>query len=348
MNWVNTGLKEYYPKMNPDILNHFSNQVIIVINVIINVCNLSKEDLYQRLQHNSYRDLKDLSTFWYPFIKTKDRLNLNEWSQIVKYSNIKYNQGEIKVPTFNIEDIEAQTLAIIETINQYGNWFLPNWIDIFPDLQDPQKSILQFNSQSNNARKSRQNLYNLWIENDVVNKYSNIPLFPSYKPNSYFFYNNFPSLDKPYDPFYKLFAMEWLSQLKIFHSFRSNKIIMVTAGTGVGKSTIVPMIFWKALFKNSSIIPQIICTQPRIAPTTKNADRISSQIGSEINRNPDSDSHSYIQYNTSSYKSAISDKDTYLRFQTDGVLFQNLLNNQQINEQLIIIDECHEHKTNMI
>ena len=49
----------------------------------------------------------------------------------------------------------------------------------------------------------------------------------------------FPDLDKPYDPFYKLFAMEWISQLKLFHSFRINQLILVTAGTGVGKSTII-------------------------------------------------------------------------------------------------------------
>ena len=54
MNWVNTGLEEYYPKMNPDLLDHFSDQIIIIINAIINKCNLIPEALYQRLQHDSY------------------------------------------------------------------------------------------------------------------------------------------------------------------------------------------------------------------------------------------------------------------------------------------------------
>ena len=378
-NEIYQGLRGFYPLMDDTILLRFAKEIYSLLDDIVNSCSVgddldsnttSEEALVIRLFYNNYQDLRDLSTMWYPYINSEDRKKLQSWEDILLYSNLKYNQGHIEIPHFDESDIINQTKEIRKTLEVFGDWFLPNWIDIYPDVNDVKRSRLIFNRETNSARRDndpedarnvKQKVYDLWIRHDIKKRYSQAQLFPSYakhdatkiKPHN-FFVNNFPKLENDFDPFYQLFAMEWISQLKIFHSFRSNQVILVTAATGVGKSTIVPMILWKALMKDT-LKPFVICTQPRIIPTTNNANRIANQLGLDTipeddqallpNRQPP-EQQPFAQYKTGSTSSHITDKNTYLRFETDGILLNSLID-QAIFNHMIIIDECHEHKTNM-
>jgi ribosomal protein S18 acetylase RimI-like enzyme len=370
--------------MEENTLMHFASEMEKVIDAILENCTFynngsdNRDTLKKRLEHANFRDLRDLSTMWYPCISfdglpnQKDKIRT--WEDIVQLSNISFSQSLNGTPSFTRNDIEKQTSEIITTLQDFGTWFLPNWIDIFPDeFKDSGKnehkhSVLRFDDNTNNARDITDGIYDLWIKYDIKARYLNFRLFPFYLPNPSFFETNEPKIGEK--RFYGFFAMEWLSQLKVFHCYRANQVIMVTAATGVGKSTVAPMILWKALFKTRRE-PKIVCTQPRIIPTEKNARRIASQIGIELKDEKDDGKdikklsfpnlpdkndkarakrfkeHSVIQYRSSSRKTKVSDKDTYLRIQTDGTLLQSLTTSTVIEQDMIMIDECHEHKTNM-
>ena len=138
-NEIHQGLRDFYPAMQVEELEFLSIQMDTIIPLISQYCNISDElmnnnrdqdiILMERLTYNNYQDLRDLSTMWYPYISSEDRQKLTTWDDILKYSNIKYN----KIDVFNKQNIQNQTDAIRTTIENYGNWFLPNWIDIYPD-----------------------------------------------------------------------------------------------------------------------------------------------------------------------------------------------------------------------
>lgn len=161
-----------------------------------------------------------------------------------------------------------------------------------------------------------------------------------------------------------MYAMHWISQLNAFHKMFHNRIHFITGGTGVGKSTQIPKLLLYAcrmLFYNNSA--QVICTQPRIAPTVENATRISKELGLPI-----SDGFNYIQYKhgNGAHPALLPQQPFYfttccLVLVTDGVLRERLASNLSLLRykteknsfsrtnvfDVVIVDEAHEHNTNM-
>jgi hypothetical protein len=169
---------------------------------------------------------------------------------------------------------------------------------------------------------------------------------------------------------YTFYGNDYISQLNIFNHYINNQIIYVTGGTGTGKSTQVPKLLMYMLkmydYKNNG---KTICTQPRISPTEGNAKRVSTELGVSININNVKTDEYYLQYkhqkdqHTKEHCSHLT-----LRFVTDGTLLEEVINNPFIKEKvkkpsrqfkddyiygfnnnydLIIVDEAHEHNTNM-
>lgn len=171
-------------------------------------------------------------------------------------------------------------------------------------------------------------------------------------------------------PWYTMYAMDWVSQLLFFHKFINNRVIMVTGSTGVGKSTQIPKLLLyslKAINYNTS--GSVICSQPRIPPTLSNASRISTELGVPIMRyDPDHkldlpSNNFYVQYQHSEDSHMKHISSNTLTVSTDGILSANIMNNRMMKRQIesrgkieyrveneydvIIVDEAHEHNTNM-
>ncbi|CAH6421425.1 DEAD/DEAH box RNA helicase [uncultured virus] len=165
------------------------------------------------------------------------------------------------------------------------------------------------------------------------------------------------------ETWFTFYAMDWISQISFFHRYLNNRVMFVTGGTGVGKSTQVPKLLLYALkaidYKN---LGKIICSQPRVPPTRGNSEIIASQMGVNID---DLNNNYYIQYQTKEDKHILNNQEMNLKIVTDRILLNDLMNNiisksRKYNDKskeyeyfsdniydIIIVDEAHEHNINM-
>lgn len=149
------------------------------------------------------------------------------------------------------------------------------------------------------------------------------------------------------------YAMDWISQINFFHRYLNNRLIYITGSTGTGKSTQIPKLLLYALkMIDYNYTGKIICSQPRIPPTIKNAETIGTQLGVPLSKN-----NYFVQYQYSGKKHTKNIEYLTLNIVTDGLLYQKILNNpllkknyNEYNENLydiVIVDEAHEHNKNM-
>ena len=176
---------------------------------------------------------------------------------------------------------------------------------------------------------------------------------------------------------YNFYAMDWVSQINFYHHYINNRIVMLTGGTGVGKSTQTPKLLLYGLKAVDKIFDgKIICTQPRISPTVDNAKQIARELGVDIeNYSPIYKKNiktvmGIIQYKYEGDDHIDDDQEYYLRIVTDGTLLvelkESFLLKNPINQKkskfdlkndkvyglknlynIVIIDESHEHNANM-
>ena len=161
------------------------------------------------------------------------------------------------------------------------------------------------------------------------------------------------------------YALDWISQISFFKHYIFHQIMYVTGATGQGKSTQVPKLLLYALkcidYKYNG---KAICTQPRITPTIDNATRIAEELGvpieetSNLSNNKIKTNNYHVQYK---YQKGEHIMDNYnsLTIVTDGTLFTEILKNPTLKTtfndkikntniyDIIIVDEAHEHNTNM-
>ena len=163
------------------------------------------------------------------------------------------------------------------------------------------------------------------------------------------------------------YAMDWIAQINFFHHYIYHQILYVTGATGQGKSTQLPKLLLYALkvidYKNNG---KVICTEPRIPPTINNSSRISIELGvplDEINNNSTiklKTNNYYVQYKHSEDQHINNNiYHGFIKITTDGTLYEELksnivmkyiINDKYINKNIydiIMIDESHEHGTNM-
>jgi hypothetical protein len=152
---------------------------------------------------------------------------------------------------------------------------------------------------------------------------------------------------------YGYYSMDWIFQLQLYHRYLNNRVIYITGATGQGKSTQVPKLLHyavKALGMNWN--PRVVSTQPRTKPTRDNAVFIAKEMGVPIKVFSKSigaevrSFNNYIQYQSKDDKS-IADTMSYIKEVTDGLLLQKTINKVEIDDDIVIIDEAHEHNTNM-
>ena len=169
---------------------------------------------------------------------------------------------------------------------------------------------------------------------------------------------------------YTFYGNDYVSQLNIFNHYINHQIIYVTGGTGTGKSTQVPkLLMYMLKMYDYNNVGKTICTQPRISPTEGNAKRISNELGVNIMVNDIKTDEYYLQYKDQKDKH-IKENCAHLtlRFVTDGTLLEDLVNNAFLKDtvkkkskkynddyiyshknkyDMVIVDEAHEHNTNM-
>ena len=177
---------------------------------------------------------------------------------------------------------------------------------------------------------------------------------------------------------YTTHTFHWTTQLDFYNKFINKRVILVTGGTGQGKSTFFPMLIYYGLKAfDYNLFGKLVITQPRITPVVENALFISKQLYvpledynelySNYNNNVNTDTiNGHVQY-SHSMKEHINLKDNYyMKLVTDGkLLYQSLIRNILLKKiilnkknnifkyldeneiDIIGIDESHEHNANM-
>ena len=172
------------------------------------------------------------------------------------------------------------------------------------------------------------------------------------------------------------YAVDWVSQIDFYMKFLNQRVMYVTGATGQGKSTQVPKLYLYGLksflYKNDG---KIFCTVPRIDPVLENAKQISSSMGLGIEHYNDHFKENVrtlegtIQYKYADDSHINVNNPYYLRILTDGSLIMTLRQNPLLKEKkniegqyqfsknskisgknlcdIVMIDEAHEHNTNM-
>jgi len=185
---------------------------------------------------------------------------------------------------------------------------------------------------------------------------------------------NKPKVGKKGHKWTGYFAMNWLQQIHFYKHFFNQRVMYITGGTGVGKSTQIPKLLWYGLFLIGVYNGKIINTQPRVNAATNNAKRISLEMGVPIEyvnyekKKTKPTVNYYVQYETEKEKHVprllksenISPPDSSLQIVTDGTLLVKLKTNTYFKEKsknnkynnknlydIVAIDEAHEHNTNM-
>lgn len=164
---------------------------------------------------------------------------------------------------------------------------------------------------------------------------------------------------------YERYALDWVAQINFFHKYINNRIIFVTGGTGVGKSTQIPkLLLYATKMLDWKYNGRVVVTQPRRRPTTENAGIISVELGVPITEKIDNNVESitgnyFVQYKTHERKHTRSNTGhLMLRIQTDKTLLNELSNpimkitngdkytTRNIYD-VVAVDESHEHNANM-
>ena len=146
-----------------------------------------------------------------------------------------------------------------------------------------------------------------------------------------------------------IYGLHWISQLNFFYHYLFNKVLFITGGTGVGKSTQIPKLICYATKAFSYLTNgKTICTQPRIRPTRDNMSYISKMMGILQSEN---EANTNIQYATGEdiKWSKYNNTSTLFKMETDGKLKASLLSNSTLKIPLNeltneIIDEYKKYK----
>ena len=119
---------------------------------------------------------------------------------------------------------------------------------------------------------------------------------------------------------------------EILRAVKYNRVVIIKAETGAGKSTQVPQFLLKL-----KGVPKVVVTQPRRIAATSIAQRVAEEMKCEIG--------GIVGYRTSLDRKD-SDK-TQLLFCTDGLELVCELFGDNPREGILVIDEVHEWNLNI-
>lgn len=151
--------------------------------------------------------------------------------------------------------------------------------------------------------------------------------------------NNNPFTNSPYSSSYKELAKVWSKLLTytrasdILNALETHNVILISSGTGSGKSVLVP----KFVLHFFGYDKKIVMTLPKRAITKAAAEFAAKTLDVQLG--------TYVGYKyRGSPKDSYSDK-TKLLFATDGTVVSKLMKDENLSEfNAVIIDEAHERK----
>ena len=306
--------------------------------------------------------------FWKKF---NQLINYNEWINLS--SNIKLEQDNIKLEqsSNNYDTIMKQKLNAFKKIKYDLVWDYLIKNGVVSDFQTNFKINDSIEYGDNRFKEIK-----IFFKNNINNYEEGYYYLTNKKYKDHIFRSNMENISLLQNlnnmKWYTFYAMDWISQIGFFHHYLNHRILYITGATGQGKSTQVPKLFMYGLkmldYKNNG---KVICTQPRIGPTNGNATRISDELGVPIEQYSYSfkdkiKSDNYYVQLTHSLDKHVKNNCNHLTLKvlTDGSLLTEIIKNPFLKEEIIIkdnlikysdvnkcdiiiIDEAHEHNTNM-
>ena len=156
----------------------------------------------------------------------------------------------------------------------------------------------------------------------------------------------------PYSEHYRDLAENNWSKLPLYSGdhpkniiqlIKDNQVLLFTAGTGVGKSVLIP----KYALHSTLYQGKIVATIPKIAPVKSNgkwtAETLDVELGKEAG-------YQFRGSNEGLPDGQVShSKDTKIRFSTDGSIVATLLGDDPTltSYDIVIVDEAHERSINI-
>lgn len=365
--------------------NLVKTEQLVLIKNIIRVINsidshINPTSFYNQLSVDSNKDIYLIVNMILPFIEEPEKYKLKYFSEIpTKFTNLQYNLGENY--KFGSNDIiKATDYLVNETIPKVIHKLYVNWVDIYPNVNknDGFHSIIKFIPEVR-KHKNKKLLYNS-IEKNVRNnieKWEEIVFYflssdkkkvkyKDLKDNNNLL-KQFSNLDQyKVQNWFDSETFYWLAQIHFYNHVLSSRVIYMTAGTGVGKSTHIPKIALYTLMAFEDVKePKIIVTQPRQTPAQDVPGYISQNMGisikdynkklleNEIDTTNQSPFYIQFQHGDAKHMGKSSTHRT-IKYVTDQLLFNELLENPSLlNENgdtlydIIMIDEAHEHNIRM-
>jgi len=338
---------------------------------------------------NIYNIAKSLSHYY--FYNTVNKIT--DWIQLpIKYSSLSYIN---KILFWNKFLSNNNRLKDVNLINENYTWVSFKKISSDETNENQKKRIENIMNAFNKIKYDL--CWEYLVRNGLLSEFkinSSNKLLKNVREynNAYYFLTNdkyknliIKTKDKNIsfidnlenNKWYTFYSMNWINQINFFKHYLNHRVLYITGATGQGKSTQIPKLFMYALkmidYRNDG---KVVCTQPRISPTTENALRISYELGLPIEEynntfkeNIKSNKY-YVQYLHSNDKHTIN-KTTHvsLKLTTDGTLINEMINNPILKEEykqkiknkneyetfyysknkydILIVDEAHEHNPNM-
>ncbi|WKX89682.1 hypothetical protein Q1695_008934 [Nippostrongylus brasiliensis] len=122
----------------------------------------------------------------------------------------------------------------------------------------------------------------------------------------------------------------------VLRAINDHKVVLITGGTGCGKTTQVPQFLLEHAFENQTPL-RIVCTQPRRLPAIAVANRVARERGESLGSTVGY--HIRLEQRTS--------PQTVLTYCTSGVLLRMLTQDDAARDiSHIILDEIHEREQN--
>jgi hypothetical protein len=369
--------KKYYYYLTPKNIYNFTKSLIHINSVDGKYMLMSLSSKWNNISISNKEifviRFNNINTSWFNIsnnIARTFKLNKNNKNK----NNNKISEIMNKIIEI-IEETDVLTDIIFHTLIYNGMLSYFKYNPILTDNQiipDKNKNFLQWESYILNKvditpySKSFHPFSNTMIET---------PLYPNV--------NTLDTIKK--SMWYTNFGANWIAQIQLYHHYINNRVLFITGATGSGKSTVAPFLLVYAVkiinYKNDA---KVVCTQPRTQPVKDNSTRIAESIGYPIiikkdNKLDDVNEDykktknnegvvqqiNYIQYKHK--KGTLTDDlyHPYLRLYTDGSLYNIIKQNylfkktkptysNQIPEptesnifDIILVDEAHEHNTNM-
>ena len=261
-----------------------------------------------------------------------------------------------------------------------------------PELTDFENEIKgkDMKEETINQKKLKIQIENYNFSGSIVEKKNFISSFKNLFKDNYYFINNqkydnikllkyknldyFDILLKDDILWFTKHCFNWLIQLDFYNKFINKSVLLITGGTGQGKSVHVPKLIHYGLKAiDLNLFGKTVITQPRITPVVNNAEYISNELMVPIKdynpyfgENLIFTENGEVQYSHSREKYLNKSIFYYLQLCTDGSLLSNISQNILMKKKIFLekkintyyylkensydiigIDESHEHNVNM-